>query len=432
MQVLQTVLNRRIMSVSTSYSIVLFVVHLTIISGVHGQHTYWIASNTSQCGGRAPCQTLDSYIRYNASLLSASHTKWIFLQGKHYVNVYKYVNIRNTRNVTLTGEYPCTSSVNEQCSSTVLLPEVESKTLLIHICNVTDLVITNLMFLSHSVGYRGENSLGTLSLEHIHNLTIQAVVLHGLLLELAHPSGSVFISDLTTNHLKIEITNFIDKSPHSAECDTTSNEFNTCEQFWVNVTIFNSTFQFQVKKGMVMPNGIDISDTSVHRDEFGSVQCPNCSFITRVYFNHCVFRNSAVPLVVRFLTETHCSKVTISNCVFIHNRFFGVGMAIWLHGPHQMELENTEFLENDLYQVIKVDSLWQGKLNTSEEIDFSPNIIFNNCRFLNNSIRNTLMKIRFPHITYSHTYIHTSAWVFMVITALQTTKQAWGLHFILS
>ena len=314
-----------------------------------------------------------------------------------------HVNIQNAMNVTLTGEYPCTSSVNDQCS-TVLLPEIENKT--IRICNVTDLVITNLMFLSHSVGYQAANSQGTLSFEHVHNLTIQAVVLHGHLLQLDQPSGSVFISELTTNHLKIKITNnFIDKSPHSAECDTTSNEFNTCEQFWVNVTIFNSTFQLHKTKELYTTNGIDFSDTGVHSCEFGSAQCPNSSYTTMVHFNHCVFRKGTSPLTVSFHTRTHCSRMTISNSVYIHNTIVGSGMKIWLYGPHQIEVENTEFLENYLNHVINVEAVWAGKQNTSEEIDLSPSIIFKNCRFLNNSIGKTLMDIGYssrPYLPYIH------------------------------
>ena len=380
----------------------LFVVHLTILCGVHGQHTYWIASNTSQCGGRAPCQTLDSYIRYNVSLLSASHTNWIFLQGKHYVQVDRYVNIQNAMNITLTGEYPCTSSRNDQCS-TVLLPEVENKT--IHICNVTDLVITNIRFLSHSVGYQGVNSQGTLSLEHIHNVTIQAVVLHGHLLELDQPSGSVYISELTTNHLRINIVNLLNTLSHSAECGTTSNKSNACEQFWVNVTIFNSTFQLQKIKELYMANGIDFSDTSVHSCELLSAQCSNFSYTARVHFDHCVFRKGTSPLTLSFHTKTHCSKMTISNSVFIHNEIIGSGMKICLHGPHQIKVENTEFMENYLNHVINVETVWAGQQNKSEEIDFSLSIIFKSCRFLNNSIGMTLMDIGYSSRRYS-LYIH--------------------------
>ena len=365
---------------STSYSTYLFAVHLAILCGVHGQHTYWIASNTSQCGGRAPCQTLDSYIRYNASLLSASHTKWIFLQGNHYVQVDRYVNIRNAINVTLTGEYPCSSSANEHCS-TVLLPKVENKT--IHISNVTDLVMINLRFLSHSVGYQGANSQGTLSLEQAHNVTIHAVVLRGHLLELAHPSGSVYISELTTNHLKITIANLRE----------TSMKFNLYNRFWVNVTIFNSTFQFQAIKGWGLTNGIVISETGRHSREFESAQCLNSSYNVMVHFNHCVFKEGTSPLTVSFHTKTQCSKITISNCVFFHNNSSGDGITLWLHGPHQIEVENTEFFGNYLNHVINVEAVWAGKRNTSKEIDFSPSIIFNNCRFLNNSIGKTLIGI---------------------------------------
>ena len=374
------------MSVSTSYSTVLFVVHLAILCGVHGQHTYWIASNTSQCGGRAPCQTLDSYIRYNATLLSASHTKWMFLQGNHYVQVDRNVNIRNAMNVTLTGEYPCSSSANEHCS-TVLLPKAENKT--IHICNVTDLVITNLRFLSHSAGYQGVDSQGTLSLERAHNVTIQAVVLHGHSLELAQPSGSFYISELTTNHLKITITNLLNTS------------------FWVNITITNSTFQFQEEKESHLTNSIDISDTGGHSHELESTQCPNSSNTVMVHFNHCIFRRGASPLTVIFDTKTQCSKMIISNCIFYHNRIIsGDGLKIRLYGPHQIEVENTEFLENYLNHVINVELALRGKHSTSKKIDFCPSIIFNNCKFSNNSTWKALMDIGYSNRLSSSPYIH--------------------------
>ena len=371
------------MFVSTTYSTVLFVVHLAILCGVHGQHTYWIASNTSQCGGHAPCQTLDSYIRYNASLLSTSHTKWIFLQGDHYVQVDRYVNIRNAINVTLAGEYPCTSSANEHCS-TVLLPKVENKT--IHICNVTDLVITNLRFLSHSAGYQYASSQGTLSLEQAHNVTIQAVVLHGHLLEVDQPSGSVYISELTTNYLKITIANLLNTS------------------FWVNITIINSTFQFQEEKELYLANSIIISDRDGYSHELESTQCPNSSHTVTVHFNHCIFRRGTTPLTVIFDTKTQCSKMTISNCIFYRNKISGDGLKISLYGPHQIEVENTEFLENYLNHVINVKLEVGGKHSTSE-IDFCPRIIFNNCKFSNNSIGKTLMDIGYFNRLSSH-YTH--------------------------
>ena len=337
------------------------------------------------------------------------------------MQVDKYVNIQNAMNVTLTGEYPCTSSVNDQCS-TVLLPKVEEKS--IHITNVTDLVITNLKFLSHSVGYKGAHTQGTLSLEHVHNVTIQAVVLHGHLLELAQPSGSVYIIELTTNHLKINITNLLNTLSHSAECGTTSNKSNACEQFWVNVTILNSTFQFQAIKGWDLTNGIVISDIGGHRHKFGSAQCSNSSYTARVHFNHCVFKNSTSPLTVSFHTKTHCSKMTFSNCVFIHNKIEGGGMKISLNGPHQIEVENTEFLENYLNHVTRVEAEWVKKQSSSEEINFSPSIIFTNCRFLNNSIGMTLMDIGYSSILYSP-YIHLGFYGHNVFT----DNKAWRESF---
>ena len=125
------------MSVSTSYSTVLLVVHLTLLCAVHGQHTYWIAPRIPQCRGRTPCNTLDGYARDNASLLSTSHTRWIFLRGQHRLTGDSYIVIEHAINITLTGEYPCRNIRRDQCS-TILLPQDSSNP--IRIRNVTDFV----------------------------------------------------------------------------------------------------------------------------------------------------------------------------------------------------------------------------------------------------------------------------------------------------
>ena len=108
------------MSVSARFSTAFLIATLIILCGVHGQDTYWIAPNTTQCGGRTPCQTLESYVSNNASLFSRSHTTWVFLQGDHILRAR--VDFMAVTNVTLTGEYSCSDATREQCSNVLVTP----------------------------------------------------------------------------------------------------------------------------------------------------------------------------------------------------------------------------------------------------------------------------------------------------------------------
>ena len=99
---------------------------LTSLLAAAGQHVYWIAPNATQCGDLRPCQTLDDYNEYNSSLFSKSHTKWIFLQGRHFLR--SRITIENAVNVTLTGEHPCTNgSELGQCSTIVSAVNCDSE-----------------------------------------------------------------------------------------------------------------------------------------------------------------------------------------------------------------------------------------------------------------------------------------------------------------
>ena len=374
------------MSMSTSYSTVLLVVYLAILCGVHGQHTYWIAPHTSQCGGQTPCQTLDSYARDNASLLSTSHTRWVFLQGQH--NLEQKIDIGNATNITLTGEYPCGSTNSEHCCTVRPLKikiEKPGKPGSFYIHNVTELVISNLRFISLSSGYDDiiGNLKHTLSLHQIHNLTIQALVIHTEL-DIIKPSGLLYISQVTADHLWMEITNPL-TPPHLAECEI---QPDTCKQFWVNVTIVNSTFQF----GDYQDNQIIITDTMEDRPVLrsDSIQCPNSSYVNTIHFSQCAFIDGTAPLFLHLRTKTPCTQVKISNCDFLHSRW-GTALSIRLEGPHQVEVENTRFIDNEASYIIGIQYIMDGHHNTHKDIHFIPTIIINNCTFVNNTVHYSII-----------------------------------------
>ena len=129
------------------------------------------------------------------------------------------------------------------------------------------------------------------------------------------------------------------KLSSSAECADLSHKVNiTCKLVWVNVIIFNP---FQL--GEYGKNHITI-DTRHYISDIIPVQCPDSPYIVLVHFSHCVVRNSSLPLELYFNTKSPCSKVTISNSVFIHNGLI-VPLSMTLNGPHQVEMKNTHFTE---------------------------------------------------------------------------------------
>ena len=383
------------MSVITSYKTVLLVVHLAILCEVHGQHTYWIAPHTSQCGGRTPCQTLDSYARNNASLFSTSHTRWVFLRGQH--NLGEDIDIEHATNITLTGEYPCSSTRSEQCSSalprkiTSAICVKSAQFFMIH--NMTELVITNLRFecfLSSLEDDIMSNFQRAIFLHHIHNLTIQGSIIDTSL-EIVKPSGLVYISQVTANHLWMEITNPL-TPPHSAECEIRPD---TCKQFWVNATIVNSTFS-TIQKIPIIGSGRGnvIIITDEEEDSHNrSVQCHNSSYATTVHFSHCVFRGAQASLYLEFRTKTPCTQVKISNCDFL------LGIAVYnvldfmLMGSHRVEVENSRFIDNEVIDIIVIEYYaMDDHHNTDKDIHFNPTIIINNCTFENNSVQNSVIR----------------------------------------
>ena len=370
------------MSASTSYSTVLLVVHLAILGGVHGQHTYWVASNTSQCGGRTPCQTLDSYARDNASLFSTSHTKWIFLQGEHHTF---RIQIENAKNITLTGEYPCSSTKREQCST--ILPDNHFTIISIH--NVRELTIANLIFKS-PLAAKNFTEKGMLRLDQIHDLTItQAVVLDVRFL-ISRPMGSVYISGLNADYLSLTIT--LPTMPHPRNHNSSFDESNPPKQPWVNVTVSNSTFSL----GWDMEKNVQIrvneESKDGHRDDVQPILCHNSSHAAYINFSHCVFRDSTSPLEVRFDNKKECSKVIffMINCEFVHNS--DVVLKLYLLGPHQVLLENTRFIENDVSYAVIVEYS-SHKQETNEMIQFLPSVIVSNCIFVNNTVRFAVINV---------------------------------------
>ena len=377
------------MSVSTSYSTVILVVHLAILCGVHGQHTYWIAPNTSQCGGRTPCQTLNSYTRDNASLFSTSHTRWVFLQGEH--NFDQKIDIGNATNITLTGEYPCSSTRREQCSR--VRPLLCGKPGQFFIHNVTELVITNFRFecfLSSAEDNGIGNFLRALPLHHIHNMIIQDSIIDARL-EITKPSGLLYISQVTAERLQMDITNPLTPPlSHPAECEIPPD---TCKQFQVNVTIVNSTFltNQQFPFPSFRDNQIIITDTMEDSHIVRSVQCPNSSYVTTVHFSHCVFKGSPAPLYLHLRTKTPCTQVKISNCDFLHSTM-GTVLEIMLKGSHQVEVENSHFIDNEVTDIIAIHYyVMDDHHNSDKDIHFIPTIIINNCTFINNTVSNRVI-----------------------------------------
>ena len=364
------------MSASTS-STVLLVVHLAILCGVHGQHTYWIASNTSQCGGRTPCQTLDSYAKDNASLFSTSHAMWVFLRGEHYLSVDIF--ILYSMNITLTGENPCIGIGSETCS-TIIMSEHLSGGLLVY--NVKNITMTYLNCFHEA----DPNNAIKLTLKYVQNLSIQAITLD-IGLYIFYPRGDIFISQLSAKTgLYIEIvipTNTVG------------------EESLVNVTINNSTFELANEQDR-RNNIIDIQITGAihYRRDVGPVQCHDNSTSTAavtLHFNHCVFRHRKSPVALQFLTNIHCSKVVISDSVFINNR--GYVLLLTLMGPHHVHLENTHFLDNAqsdiMMGIFATEYYVSNPRTTDQEEHFIPNIRVENCTFVNNTVQNTLMNIHF-------------------------------------
>ena len=263
-------------------------------------------------------------------------------------------------NITLSGEYACSSARREQCITvTTWTPEIY---------NVTELAITNLRLVS--------SSQLTLTLTQIHNLTIKGVVVEGEL-KINQPKGSVFISRLTVDQFVMDIT-FISMS-HSAECafPPLMNTFDTCKQLWINVTIFNSTLQTT-----------QIATTSRR------MLCSNSSYVAAVHFDHCVFRDRVHDfsslLVLIFSTDILRSKVTIVNCDFIHCKKCGYAINIHFLLPylHTIEVKNTHFSGNIVqYSIIQVSNMGQlSYFSIEEPLQFIPSIIIDNCTFTNNSI----------------------------------------------
>ena len=364
---------------STSYSTVLLVVHLAILCGVHGQHTYWIAPHTSQCGGRTPCQTLNSYARSKPSLFAKSHTRWVFLQGEHHTF---RIQIENATNITLTGEYPCSSTRREQCST--ILPD--SHFMIISVDNVKELTITNLIFKSPLAAKEDRTEKGILNLDQIHNLMItQAVVLDVRFL-ISRPMGSVYISGLNADYFSLTIT--LPTLSHPMNHKSSFDASNPPIQPWVNVTVSNSTFS--LGRGMEKNVEIRVNEESKDSDDVQPILCHNSSYDAYINFSHCVFRDSRSPLEVRFDNKKECFKVIFFNCEFVHNG--GVVLKLYLLGPHQVLLENTRFIENDVSYAVIVEYS-SHKQETTEMIQFLPSVIICNCIFANNTIRFAVVNV---------------------------------------
>ena len=242
---------------------------------------------------------------------------------------------------------------------------------------MTGLLITNLSIRCYSSDYYDCDLILTLSLHHIHNLTIQDSVIHTEV-DIIKPSGLLYISQVTADNLWMDITNPL-TPPHSAECEI---QPDTCKQSWVNVTIVNSIFQFRRD----LEKQIIITDTMEDRHVFRSVQCPDSSYTIIMQFINCVFRGGTTPLNLHLRTKTPCTQVKILNCDFLSSSS-DIVLRIKLKGPQKVEIKNTRFIENNAYIIAYVDHH-----NTDEDIHFIPTIIINNCTFVNNRIKYSVIE----------------------------------------
>ena len=326
------------------------------------------------------CQTLDSYARDNASLFSTSHTKWIFLQGEHHTF---RTQIENATNITLTGEYPCSSTRREQCST--ILPDNHFTIISIH--NVRELTIANLIFKS-PLAAKNFTEKGMLRLDQIHDLTIKQAVVLDVRFLISRPMGSVYISGLNADYLSLTIT--LPTLPHPRNHNSSFDESNPPKQPWVNVTVSNSTFSL----GWDMEKNVQIrvneESKDGHRDDVQPILCHNSSHAAYIKFSHCAFSDSRSPLEVHLDNRKECCKVIFFNCVFVHNS--DVVLKLYLLGPHQVLLENTRFIENDVSYAVIVEYS-SHKQETNEMIQFLPSVIVSNCIFVNNTVRFTVINV---------------------------------------
>ena len=298
-------------------------------------------------------------------------------------------------NITLTGENPCIDIRSETCSTVIIRGHL-SKGLLVY--NVKNFTMT---YLNCFHGADPNNAI-KLILIHVQNLSIQAITLDTRLY-IFHPRGEVLISQLFA---KTGLFVGIDIPTNSAG-----------EESLVNITINNSTFELANEQD-IRNNIINITVTGAirYRRDVGPVQCHDnsTSAPVTVHFNHCVFRHRRSPVALSFLTNIHCSKVVISDSVFINNR--GDVLSLELRGPHHVRVENTHFLDNThsdyMMEILVTEYYIRNERTTDHEKHFIPNIRVENCTFVNNTVQYILMNIHFqpsfnksPRCTHNEIYL---------------------------
>ena len=288
--------------------------------------------------------------------------------------------MENATNITLTGEYPCSSTRREQCS-TILL---DSEHMIISVDNLSELTITNLIFKSPLAVKKNVSKKGIIVLDQIHNLTITAVVLD-VRFVISYPMGSVYISGLNADFFLLKIT--LPTLSHPMNHNSSFDALNPPKQPWVNITVSNSTFSLGRDMEKIVQIIIEESEDS---DDFQPILCHNSSYAAYINFSHCVFRDSDSSLQVHFNNKKECSKVIFFNCVFALYSYDV--LKLYLLGSHQVLLENTHFIENDVSYAVIVE-YFSHKQETNEMIQFLPSVIISNCLFANNTVRFAVINV---------------------------------------
>ena len=391
---------------------------------MHGQHTYWIAPDVTQCSDGRRCQTLENYTRHNASLFSTSHTKWIFLQGEHHLK--DNIEITSAVNVTLTGEHSCWRYTRELCSTIIvhrMVSTVASNKHLesvyrIYVENTTNFTLSQINILYDSdpvvtdkIVYTYKSKIG---LEYVYNVRMHSVFVHNMSLSMLYPMGTILMQEFHTNaNLSIDIVN---RTSETQEAIGNLDSSNT-GQFIATLNLSDSSF---------LSSGTDTSDVDIVFQWFGTVNVENCSFnnsritldtpetrylkLFNTYYPYptereCYNNISSCAVIVNIIncTFSHIqsqtavlklhlfmfsaiNKVTILNCRFTANRGDVIFMKV--SQPTSVVLENVLFNYNYNSQgygsVIWLENHAASEDMSQLESHFPPKIKIGNCRFVYN------------------------------------------------
>ena len=413
--------NPKAMLMCTPYIPALLLALIIILCGVyvHGQHTYWIAPDVTQCRDERHCQTLENYTRHNASLFSTSHTKWIFLQGEHHLK--DNIEITSAVNVTLTGEHSCWRYTRELCSTIIvhkIISTVASNKHLesvyrVHVENTTNFTLSQINIsydsdpvVTDKIVYVYKSKIG---LEYVYNIHMHSVFVHNMSLSMLYPMGTILMQEFHTNaNLSIYIVNRTSEtqdamsnvdSSHTGQIIATlnlsdssfmSSSKNTLEldivfQWFGTVNVENCKFtNSRIELGSLFFNNYYPYPTK--RECYNISSCSVIVNIINCTFSHIRSQIGVLWLSLFMLSESN--KVTITNCRFTGNDVKDV-IFMRVSQPTSVVLENVLFHNNynflkDHGSVIWMENHAASENMTLPESQFTLAVKISNCRFVHN------------------------------------------------